>query len=188
MKRSLNIVITCAFIGTVISGGCDRNVAWTDTVSTPERGWTSDHPVVFELDPKAYEPEENKYVLMTARAVGDTVPRLRGDFHAMLSLRYKDDCNARSLRLALEQVALDVDEIRRDTLNFRLFGDDGASTGRGRFGLNETALELPYPFHASDGTVVTITPLPYSEEIDGVLSLTLTLLHEVRPEGKPATE
>lgn len=174
--RNLIFVISHIFVVAIFLSSCDKNVAWTDTVSIPERGWTSDHPVVFNLDPKAYEPEENKYVLMTARAVGDTVPRLRGNYHAILSLRYKDDCNARSVRLALEKVSLDTD-IRRDTITFTLFHDGGGSAGHGRFGLNETTLNLPYPFTADNGTTLTVTPLTYSAPIIGMLSITLTLSH-----------
>lgn len=174
MKHSLIRLMAPLLLLTAICVGCDKNVAWTDTVSIPEKGWTSDHQIIFELDPKAYEPEENKYELMTARAVGDTVPRLRGDFHAYLSLRYKEDCIARSVRLAFEQASLD-DEIRTDTLEFRLFDDAGRSLGRGRFGINETSVILPYPLKAGLGTVITVTPVNYPEPITNLLSLTLTL-------------
>lgn len=176
-KTGSEILCTvCILITVLFTGGCDKDVAWTDTVSIPEQGWTPESPLTFELDLKAYEPEENRFVRMTAQAVGDTVPRLRGDFSASVSLRYRDDCNARSLRVVMESASLDR-EITTDTLTFRLFSPEGESVGQGRFGLNETTLRLPAPLTVSEGTVITFTPLDYSTPVTDLLSLTLTLRH-----------
>ncbi|MDE6010923.1 MAG: hypothetical protein K2F87_05730 [Muribaculaceae bacterium] len=174
MTRIHAIYTLIAVAAVAVCGGCDRNIVWTRTVGIPSAGWTAQHPVLFELDPKAYEPEENKYVLMTARAVGDTVPRLRGDFHAYLSLRYRDDCNIRALGVEVEKLGLD-EALRNDTVIFTLFHDGGGAAGHGRFGLNETTVPLPYTFRVAEGTVITVTPLQYPEPLTGVMSLTLTL-------------
>lgn len=143
-------------------------------MSIPEKGWTSDHPIIFNLDPKAYEPEGNKYELMTARAIGDTLPRLHGSFKASLSLRYKDDSNARSVSVIMEQASLDRG-IQLDTLAFTLFDNHGNSAGQGRFGLNETTITLPNDLIVSEGTIITLYPLPYPQPPSSLLSLTLTL-------------
>lgn len=155
---------------------CDKNIAWTETVSLPVKGWTQSQPIVFNLDPEAYKPEVNKYEYMTSKAIGDTIPRLKGIFQAHLSLRYKDDCNASDMKIVVERAALDT-EITRDTIAIRFFDNDGAAEGHGRFGLNETSIPLNSPLIVSDGTTITVLPIDYKTPVTGLLSLTLTLKH-----------
>lgn len=167
-------VLIPAFVMLACFSSCKHDVAWTHTESIPEDGWTSEHPVVFQLDPKAYEPEENRFVKMTSQAVGDTLPRLKGEFRAMLSLRYKDDCNASSLRIVIENASLPTG-IHTDTISVTLFDKEGNPTGRGRFGLNEVVHPLPIPFTVTEGTTLTLSPLDYHTPVTGLLSTTLTL-------------
>lgn len=113
---------------------CRNDLQWTGTVNIPSGGWTDEMPVVFELDPQAYlAPESNRFAEMTSRAIGDTLPRLYGHYNARLSLRYSDNCNASSLRIATELASLDRD-ITTDTIAVTLFNPDGSPVSPGKIG------------------------------------------------------
>ena len=157
---------------------CDKNVAWTDTKTVDRDGWSADSPVSFSMDPLAYEPDKDRdrFAEMPARAVGDTVTRLRGCFDATLSLRYADDCNTSEISLIIEQASLDT-EISADTISVTLFSRDGTPAHRGRFGINETSVTLPRPITVSQGTQLNVSPLPYDTLPSGILSATLILRH-----------
>lgn len=155
---------------------CDNRVAWTDTVTLDPEGWSPRHPAVFDIDPQAYDSDWNsdRFAEMTSRAVGDTVARLHGYFDATLSLRYSDDCNAGAISLVAERASLDS-EISTDTLTFTLFDRCGNPSGRGRFGINEVSIRLPYRLKVSEGTVFSVYPLDYDSLPAGFLSATLIL-------------
>lgn len=154
---------------------CRNDLQWTGTVNIPSGGWTDEMPVVFELDPQAYlAPESNRFAEMTSRAIGDTLPRLYGHYNARLSLRYSDNCNASSLRIATELASLDR-YITTDTIAVTLFNPDGSPVSPGRYGINETSILLPPSFCVTRGTTLTVTPISYSTPIEGLLSVSLIL-------------
>lgn len=164
----------------LIFASCRDDVAWTETHAIDEDGWLPDCPAVFELDPVAYEPEVNRFTEMTNKALGDTIARLRGRYHADLSLRFRDDCNSREVTIVVEHASLDA-EISCDTITYRLIGTDGNPLGSGRFGLHEVTQTLPAPLIVGEGTRLSVAPIGYSSPPEGILSATLLVKNPYAP-------
>lgn len=155
---------------------CRDDVAWSKTVPLDSDGWLPEYVVEFQLDPAAYAPDpENRFAQMTARAIGDTVPRILGDYDAVLSVRYLKDANAGTLRLVVEQESLDS-PTRTDTIAIRMFDADGEPAGSGHLGIFESRAHIPGPFKVSDGTTLSVRPIVYADTVRGITDVTLLLL------------
>lgn len=159
----------------MMSAACDDNIAWTGSLPVDPKGWKSLESLDFQLDPEAYKPEEsNRFARMTAIATGDTVRRLRGSFHPTISLRYREDCNTRELRLVAEHLSLES-PTHTDTLYVRLFDDAGRPTGSGKFGIHEAQIPLPDNITITPGYILSIHPVEYATPPSGITDLTLIL-------------
>lgn len=173
-KRAFLPLAFCA-ISILGSVSCRNDVAWNASVQLNPEGWNYHEPATFLIDRAAYSPDPaNRFEAMTAKATGDTIAQIRGQFQAILSLRYSQACNAREISLAVEQSSLDA-PLRTDTLTFRLFSDSGTPLGSGRFGIYEISMPLPHPLTVSEGTSISVTPTAYAEEPSGFSDITLLL-------------
>ena len=171
-KISNIVVVTAAALG---CAACNNDIVFSDSKPLDPRGWMQNAPAIFELDPAAFCPEpSNRFAILTARATGDTISRLRGEFMATLSLRYTGDCNAWELKVVAERSALDR-PIRTDTLFFRLFDSSGAPCGKGNLGIYEVSATLPYIFSVTEGTTLSILPDNYKTPPRGICDATLLL-------------
>lgn len=174
MNSNLRYILL-ACIATLLLGGCRNDVAWSDSKPIPSDGWGADQTLEFMVDPTAYlPPPENKYAEMTKEAMGDTVKRYLGTYNARLALRYLPDCNTDTLKLIVSQESLTSYQ-RTDTISVLLFDSTGRPTGSGHLGILEKELPLPSQVKISEGSFITVTPLPYSEKITGLKDITLIL-------------
>lgn len=171
-QLSLTICIASLIFGSV---SCRDDVAWNASARINPMEWTPRNPAVFVIDPAGYIPAPaNKFAEMTSRATGDTIASIRGVFNAVISLRYRDDCNAEKIRLAVETVSLDS-PILTDTLEITLFSPSGAPAGSGKMGIHEASVAMPRPLNVGSGTAVSISPIDYKTPIRGVTDATLLL-------------
>ena len=158
------------------AGGCRNDIAWCETQDVSPDGWLPSDIVEFNLDPAAYEPKpDNRFAEMTARAVGDTLPRCLGTYRATLAVRFLDYCNVSSLDLVAEKAGLE-EPLVVDTISIPLFDNDGIAVGNGRFGISEAKYEIG-DFTIADGTTFSLRPINYSDTIVGISDITL-LLHQ----------
>lgn len=156
------------------AGGCRNDIKWSRTQSISPDGWLPEEVIEFNLDPAAYQPPpENRFAEMTARAVGDTLQRWLGMYHAYVAVRYLNECNVADLALVAEKAGLD-EPITTDTLRFRLFNQAGRPLGRGRLGINEARCEI-YPFKVANGTTLSLRPAQYTDTVTGITDITLIL-------------
>lgn len=174
MTRKFLPLSICALylIGSV---SCRDDVAWNASIKLDPEGWNFLEPATFIIDRAAYTPDpSNRFEEMTARATGDTIAKIRGNYDALISLRYSTKCNAREIQLAVEQCSLDS-PLHTDTLTFSLFSPAGQPLGTGRFGIYEVSEYLPERLMVSEGSSISVTPIQYSEELTGFTDITLLL-------------
>lgn len=174
LKVRLRLYIAIAAAAAIICAACNSDIAFSDSKNIPE-DWSINNPVVFELDPAAYEaPQTNRFAKFTAEAMGDTATHLHGDFRASIALRYTQSCNARQIKIIAERSALDR-PTRSDTLLLNLFDEAGIPLGSGRLGIYETSVAIPYIFSISSGTNLSLYPINYDTTLFGLSDATLTL-------------
>lgn len=174
----ITLISTLFSILTLLGVGCRENIVWSEARLLPDKQWPASLTIDFNIDPEAYSPPPaNRFEEMTSRTSGDTLPRLRGQFKAIVSLRYGRDCNARSVKIVAECNSLDL-PTRSDTLYFRLFDDNDNPLGAGHFGLFEQFADLPGIFPVSDGTILSLHPIEYDgPPLEGISSATLILMN-----------
>lgn len=172
----LNMILLSGSLLILGAGGCRNDIAWCETQKISPDGWLPSDIVEFNLDPAAYEPKpENRFAEITARAVGDTLPRWLGTYRATLAVRFLDYCNVSTLDLVAEKAGLD-EPIVADTISIPLYNNDGNAVGNGRFGISEAKYEIRN-FTIADGTTFSLRPIDYSDTIVGISDITL-LLHK----------
>lgn len=155
---------------------CRDDVAWSSSHRLPSGGWDDASPVEFVIDPVAYVPEpENPYKEMTARAVGDTTRRYLGKYKALISLRYLPECNIDTISLVVSREALDA-PLTADTLSVPLFDSAGQPVGKGHLGIFEASVAIPSPVVVSEGSLITISPIKYTDSIAGLTDVSIFLL------------
>lgn len=153
---------------------CRHDIKWIQTEEVDQNGWLPTQPVEFDLDPPAYLPKpENRFAEITARAIGDTLPRYMGTYKATLAIRYNNRCNVSRIDIIAEKVGLD-EPITTDTIRIPLFDNDGNPEGTGHLGIYEKSIDL-YPFKVADGTMLSLRPADYSESVKGITDVTLIL-------------
>ncbi len=179
--RFRDISIIFGILSLFLAMGCRDDIKWCESRKIPAEGWLSGEIIEFNLDPAAYQPNpENRFAEMTARAMGDTLPRCLGTYQAVLAFRYVDKCNVSRLDLILEKAGLD-EPISTDTLRIPLFLPDGTPIGKGRFGIFETSIVVP-DFKVSNGTLLSLRPATEADTIRGLSDVTLLLTQKGHPQ------
>lgn len=159
----------------ILACSCRGDVAWSGTRPIDPEGWHTESQVVFRLDPEAFDyPYSDRFEEQTAKAINDTAPRLRGNFIALLALRYSEICNAAELDVSVERSSLHG-PIRLDTLSFKLFSNDGVPAGKGKFGIYEASVPLSDNLKVEEGSTIAISPLEYDTPVRGISAATLIL-------------
>lgn len=171
--KLLNII--CTLIAASLLSGCRNDIVWSDSKPLPKDGWDTEEPVEFMIDPVAYLPApKDKYAEMTKKAVGDTARRYLGNYSGRLALRYFSDCNIDTLRVIVAQESLTSNQ-RNDTIDFPLFDKERNPVGKGHLGIFETEAKLPASVKVTEGSFITVTPLPYRDKISGLSDISLIL-------------
>ncbi|MDE6271894.1 MAG: gliding motility lipoprotein GldH [Muribaculaceae bacterium] len=172
--RFHDISIIIGILSLITATGCRDDIKWSESRKISSEGWTPDQVIEFNLDPAAYQPKpENRFAELTARAMGDTLPRCLGNYQAVLAVRYLDKCNVARLDLIIEKAGLD-ESIVTDTLRIPLYYDDGNPVGKGRLGIFEASVVLP-GFRVSNGTILSLRPATDTDTIRGISDITLLL-------------
>ncbi len=142
----------------VIAGiSCDRlpsGAVGSEMADVPSCGWMPDAPVEFEV------------------AVYDTVSSSQPPYELILHVRYLRSCSETILPLALQEVSLEGGYRDPDTLEIRLFGQDGKPLGRGGYNIYETRDTLKSGFSIPEGYMLSVAPV---REVSGVVSVGYTL-------------
>lgn len=164
-----------AFVA-LISAACRRDVAFSQSNPVDSHAWLPSQELSFDLDPGAFVPEpSNRFALLTAKAMGDTVHHLRGTYRAVLAIRYDRRCNLRAIPLKIWQESLTDREFRTDTAYVDLNDSYRTPAAPGHLGIYEVKWELPQELTILNGHSIHVAPPATTDTLRGITDVTLML-------------
>lgn len=103
----------------------------------------------------------------------DSLAPRKHPYTLILSLRYMRNSPHKEIKLALEEMSLEADEISTDTLTFALFSSHDLPLGKGSYNVFEISDTIHSNFPLPEGYTLSVEPL---DIFSGIISIGYRLM------------